>query len=66
MEEKKFNFEEKMNELNKIVNSIQQNDLTLDESLKLYEEGKKIVATLEQALKEAESKVEKIIDSDKK
>lgn len=61
MEEKKINFEEELNRLKKIVNDIQQKELSIDESLKLYEEGQKIIATLSEELKKAEEKVEKII-----
>ena len=61
MEEKKINFEEELNRLKKIVNDIQQKELSIDESLKLYEEGQKIIATLSGELKKAEEKVEKII-----
>lgn len=60
-EEKVINFEEELNRLKKIVNDIQQKDLSIDESLKLYEEGQKIIATLENELKKAEDKVEKVI-----
>ena len=60
-EEKTINFEEELNQLKKIVNDIQQKDLSIDESLKLYEEGQKIIATLENELKKAEDKVEKVI-----
>lgn len=60
-EEKTINFEEELNRLKQIVNDIQQKDLSIDESLKLYEEGQKIIATLEQELKKAEDKVEKVI-----
>ena len=60
-EEKTINFEEELNQLKKIVNDIQQKDLSIDESLKLYEEGQKIIATLENELKKAEDKDEKVI-----
>ena len=60
-EEKVINFEEELNQLKRIVSDIQQKDLSIDESLKLYEEGQKIIATLENELKKAEDKVEKVI-----
>ena len=60
MSEKEINFEEELNRLKAIVNDIQQKDLSIDESLKLYEEGKKLIATLETTLKEAEAKIEKV------
>ena len=61
MEEKQVNFEEELNRLKQIVNDIQQKDLSIDESLKLYEEGQKIIDLLSDELKKAESKVEKVI-----
>ena len=44
--EKKINFEEELNHLKQIVNDIQSGNLSIDESLKLYEEGQKIIASL--------------------
>lgn len=61
MEEKAINFEEELNHLKQIVNDIQEKDLSIDESLKLYEEGQKIITTLSEELKKAEEKVEKVI-----
>ena len=61
MEEKAINFEEELNHLKQIVNDIQEKDLSIDESLKLYEEGQKIIAALSEELKKAEEKVEKVI-----
>ena len=60
-EEKQINFEEELNRLKQIVNDIQQKDLSIDESLKLYEEGQKIITVLSNELKKAEDKVEKVI-----
>lgn len=65
MSEKEINFEKELNRLKEIVSLIQQKDLPLDESLKLYEEGSKIVKALQEELNRAEEKVEKIIDIDK-
>ena len=61
MEDKVINFEEELNRLKQIVNDIQQKDISIDESLKLYEEGQKIIEILSKELEKAESKVEKII-----
>ena len=59
------NFEKELNRLKEIVSLIQQKELSLDESLKLYEEGNKIVKTLNEELKKAEEKVEKVIEIEK-
>ena len=63
--EKEINFQEELNRLNQIVNDIQQKDVSIDESLKLFEEGNKIIKILQEELKKAEAKVEKIIESSK-
>ena len=63
--EKEVNFEKELNRLKEIVSLIQQKELSLDESLKLYEEGSKIVKVLNEGLKKAEEKVEKVIEIEK-
>ena len=65
MSEKEINFEKELNRLKEIVSLIQQKDLPLDESLKLYEEGAKIVKLIQEELNKAEAKVEKVIEIDK-
>ena len=60
-----MNFEKELNRLKEIVSLIQQKELSLDESLKLYEEGNKIVKLLNEELKKAEEKVEKVIEIEK-
>ena len=64
--EKEFDFEKELNKLKDIVNKIQDSDVSLDESLKFYEEGNKIIAELSEELKKAEDKVEKVIEANKK
>ena len=61
-EEKSINFKKELDRLNEIVDKISSKTLSLDESLKLYEEGSKIIKMLEKELNDAEKKVEKIID----
>lgn len=61
MPEKKIDFAKKSERLDEIVEEISSKALPLEESLKLYEEGMKIIQELEAVLKEAEEKVEKII-----
>ena len=62
MSEKKVDFAKEIARLDEIVDEVSSKVLSLDESLKLYEEGKKIIKKLEDALKEAEEKVEKIVE----
>ena len=66
MEEKEINFEEELNRLRQIVNDIQNKDISIDESLSLYEEGQKIIALLNEELKNAEEKIENIVAINKK
>lgn len=60
METKQINFEESLKRLNEIVSKIENETLPLEESLKLYEEGKKLISSLEKTLKAAEAKVEEL------
>ena len=66
MSEEKRSFEEKLNRLNEIVSLIEQATLPLDENIKLYQEGKELIASMEKELSEAEEKVEKIVSINKK
>ena len=66
MPEEKINFEEKLTRLNEIVSSIENEDLPLDEGIKLYEEGMKLITSIEKELVEAEQKIEKIVSINKK
>lgn len=65
-EEKKINFEKEVQRLDEIVERISSKALTLEESLTLYEEGNAIIRKLEEALKAATEKVEKIVDIEDK
>lgn len=55
-----MNIEEKFNRLNEIVSKIEDKDIDLDESLKLYEEGKKLIEELSKILNDAELKINKV------
>ena len=54
----KKNFEESLKKLEVIVQKLEDGDLTLDESLKLFEEGIKLSRLCTKQLEEAERKVE--------
>ena len=60
MAEEKIEFEKSLKRLEEIVGKVEGETLPLEESLKLYEEGKKLIASLEKTLKEAERKVEEL------
>ena len=55
MAEKKF--EEAMERLEQIVERLEGGDLTLEESLKIFEEGMKLIRFCSKKLEEAEQKV---------
>ncbi len=61
--DKELDFEKELKRLEEITKKMEDKNLPLDESIKLYEEGLKITETLQKALKAAEEKVEKIIES---
>ena len=52
-----------MKRLDEIVDKISSQNLPLDECLALYQEGQKIIKTLETALESAKEKVEKVIET---
>lgn len=59
---KKLEFEDALKRLEEIVDKISNGNISLDESLALYQEGQEIIKALETLLKEAEDKVEKVIE----
>ena len=60
MAEEKIDFEKSLKRLEEIIEKVEGETLPLEESLKLYEEGKKLIALLEKTLKEAERRVEEL------
>ena len=59
----KIDFEKEMKRLDEIVNKISSQNVPLDECLALFQEGQKIIKTLEKALEDAAEKVEKVIET---
>jgi exodeoxyribonuclease VII small subunit len=55
------NFEESLKQLETIVAQLEQGDVSLEESLKLFEQGTKLSEQCKQQLAEAEGKVEILI-----
>ena len=51
-------FEEAMQQLEQLVESMEKGELSLDASLEAFEEGVKLTRICQQALKEAEQKVQ--------
>jgi len=63
---KKNNFENALKRLEEIIQRLEGGELSLDESLKLFEEGIELSRLCTKKLSEAESKVEKLIKSGEK
>lgn len=60
-ESEAFDFERALKELEELVGRMEKGDLSLEESLKSFERGIELTRTCQQALKEAEQKVEILI-----
>ena len=55
-------FERTLTELEKVVERLEQGDLSLEESVKLFEEGVKLSASCKQELEAAEGKVQILME----
>lgn len=55
------NFEQSLKQLESIVAQMERGDTTLEDSIKLFEEGTKLAEQCKQQLAEAEGKVEILI-----
>ena len=60
----KINFEKSLSRLEEIARSLESGELSLDESLKLFEEGITLSRLCEKKLTEAEQKIEILKSSD--
>jgi len=56
-------FEKSVQELDTIVSKMESGELSLDESLKLFEKGVKLTRECQKTLAEAEAKIEKLMSS---
>lgn len=57
-------FEKSLDELEKIVAELEEGDISLEESLKSFEKGIELTRSCQKALKEAEQKVQILMDGD--
>jgi exodeoxyribonuclease VII small subunit len=57
----KFNFEESLNSLESLVEAMEAGDLSLEEALKAFEQGIKLTRECQQALEQAEQKVQLLL-----
>lgn len=55
-------FEEKLTRLNEIVEKVENTTLSLEDAMKLYEEGNALIKDLQKSLDEAETKIQVIND----
>ena len=62
MSAKKMTFEQQLGRLEEIVAALEAGDVSLADSLKLFEEGTKLTAYCNKLLKEAEQKIVKLTD----
>lgn len=56
-------FENSVKELDEIVSKMESGELSLDESLKLFEQGVKLTRACQQTLADAEAKIEKLMEA---
>lgn len=61
MNEQNMTFEQSMQRLEQIVRAMERGDVTLEESLKLFQEGTELVAKCGKLLDEAELQVKMIL-----
>ena len=59
---KKYTYEEAMNRLEEIISILEKNEVSLDESIKLYEEGIALSKYCDDKLKNIEDRVIKIFE----
>ena len=64
MKDKELNFEELMQKLESITNKLEKESLSLDESVKLFEEGMKISKECNEKLESAEKRITILLDTD--
>lgn len=64
MAKKEMMFEEAMQRLEEIVDSLENGDFPLEESLKIFEEGVKLVKYCNKKLEAVEGSVKKLVNID--
>jgi exodeoxyribonuclease VII small subunit len=57
-------FEDALTRLEDIVNRLEEGDLTLEESVAMFEQGQQLTAFCQQALDNAELRVRQLTDAD--
>jgi exodeoxyribonuclease VII small subunit len=59
-----MDFEKKLNRLEEIVQKMEKGELSLDDSMKLFEEGVKLTRDCQTQLTKAEAQVKKLVGFD--
>lgn len=59
-----IDFEASLNELEQIVAQLEREDITLDESIKLFERGMELTDICRKALKTAKQKIETLTEAE--
>jgi len=59
-----FDFENSLEELEKLVTAMEEGDLSLEESLQAFEKGIKLTRDCQTALQKAEQKVQVLLNED--
>ena len=60
--QKKLDYEAAVKELEQLVNRLEQGDISLEESLSIYERGVLLTRDCQQALQAAEQKIKLLLD----
>ena len=63
-DDKEFNFEKALENLEELVTSMENGELSLEDSLKAFERGIKLTRECQTALKDAEQKVQVLINEE--
>lgn len=61
-QQSEFNFEEALQELERLVSSMEEGELSLEDSMKAFEKGIKLTRECQTALQKAEQKVQKLLN----
>jgi exodeoxyribonuclease VII small subunit len=56
------NFEEQLTQLETVVERLERGDLSLDESVRLFEDGMKLTSACKQELEQAEGRVQVLVE----
>ncbi len=64
--EKKIDFEESLKELENIVDKLEDENMNLEDSVKYFERGVKLIQECQAELEKAELKIKKLLDDGSK